>query len=64
MADFKCDTSNATEPEGMCASRRKIYYSAAHERTTIIYPHDDGPAVANVCYPNLCSKGESSMCGS
>jgi hypothetical protein len=63
-ADFKCDTSDATKPKGMCASRREIYYSIAHERTTIIYPDDDGPAVADVCYPNRCSEGESSTCGS
>ena len=63
-ADFNCDTSDATKPEGMCPSRRKIYDSAAHERTTIIYPDDDGFAVADVCYTNLCSKRESPVCSS
>ncbi len=62
-ADFKCDTSSATKPEGMCASRRKVYYSTAHERTTIIYPDDNRSAVTDVRYANLCSERESSMCG-
>jgi hypothetical protein len=64
MADFKCDTSNATKPESTRASRRKVNYSTAHERTAITYPHDDRPAVTDVCYANLRSKRESSMCGS
>jgi hypothetical protein len=62
-ADFNCDASNATKPEGVCTSRRKIYYSAAHEWATIIYPDNDRPAVADVCYPNFCSERESAMCG-
>jgi hypothetical protein len=62
-ADFNCDASNAAKPEGVCPSRRKIYYSTAHEWATIIYPDDNGPAVADVRYPNFCSKRESSMCG-
>ncbi len=62
-ADFKCDTSSATKAEGMCASRRKVYYSTAHERTTIIYPDDNRSAVTDVRYANLCSERESSMCG-
>ena len=62
-ADFKCDTSSATKAEGMCASRRKVYYSTAHERTTIIYPDDNRFAVTDVRYANLCSERESSMCG-
>jgi hypothetical protein len=62
-ADFDCHTSNAAKPEGMCTSRRKIYYSTAHVWTTIVYPDDDRPAVANVCYPNFCSERECSMCG-
>jgi hypothetical protein len=44
-ADFKRDTSNATKPEGMCASWRKVYHSTARERAAIIYP-DDNRAVA------------------
>jgi hypothetical protein len=63
IADFNCDTSNATKPEGMRTSRRKIDYSAAREGTAIIYPDDDRPAVADVCYPNIGSERESSMCG-
>jgi hypothetical protein len=62
-ADIKCDTSNATKPEGTCASRRKVYYSTAHERTAIIYPDDNRAAVIDVGYANLCSERESSMCG-
>jgi hypothetical protein len=62
-ADFNCDTGNPTKPEGLCTGRRKIYYSTAHEWATIIYPDNDGPAVADVCYPNFCSKRERSMCG-
>src|SRR5712692_7424163 len=62
-ADFKCDTSSATKAEGMCASRRKVYYSTAHERTSIIYPDDNRSAVTDVRYANLCSERESSMCG-
>jgi hypothetical protein len=63
IADFNCDTSNATKPEGMRTSRRKIDYSTARVWTTIVYPDDDKLAVADVCYPNLCSERESSMCG-
>jgi hypothetical protein len=62
-ADFNCDMSKSTKPKGKCTSRRKIYYSPAHEWAAIIYPDDDGPAVADVCYPNLCSESESSVCG-
>jgi hypothetical protein len=62
-ADFKCDTSSVTKAEGMCASRRKVYYSTAHERTTIIYPDDNRFAVTDVRYANHCSERESSMCG-
>jgi hypothetical protein len=63
VADFNCDTSKAIKPEGMRTSRRKIDYSTAHEWATIIHPDDDGPAVADVCYPNFCSERESSVCG-
>jgi len=55
-ADFNCDASNATKPEGMCASRRKVYDSTVHERAAIIYSDDDGSPVADVCYPNHCSE--------
>jgi hypothetical protein len=63
IAEFKRDTSNTTKPKGMCTSRRKVYDSTARVWTTIVYPDDDGPAVADVCYPNFCSERESSMCG-
>jgi hypothetical protein len=62
-ADFKCDTSKAIKPESMCTSRRKIDYSTVHEWATIIHSDDDGPAVADVCYPNFCSERECSMRG-
>jgi|GEM_PF-7035456 hypothetical protein len=42
----------------MRPSRRKVYYSTAHERTTIIYPDDDKSAVTDIRYANLCSEGE------
>jgi len=63
MADFKCDTSNATKPESMRASRRKVNYSTANKWTAIIYPDDDKPSVADVCYANLRSEREGSMRG-
>jgi hypothetical protein len=54
--------SSATKAEGMCASRRKVYYSTAHERTTIIYPDDNRFAVTDVRYANLCSERERVRC--
>lgn len=63
MANFKSDTRRTIKTNGMCASWSKVYYSTAHEGTTIIYDDNDRLAVADVCYANLCSQRESPMCG-
>jgi len=47
----------------MCASGREVYYSAANKWATIVYPDDDKPSVADVCYANLRPEREGSMRG-
>ena len=51
-----------TKTNRMCAGSRKVYYSTAHERTSIIYDDDDRLAVADIRYANLCSERERPMC--
>jgi hypothetical protein len=62
-ADFNRDTRRTFEREGTSAHWCKVYNSTADEGTAIVYPDDDSPAVADVCYPNGRPEGKSSMCG-
>jgi hypothetical protein len=62
-ADFNCDTRRTFERESASTCWRKVYDSTADEGTAIVYPDDDGPAVADVCYPYHRSERKSSMGG-